>query len=129
MKKATLALLITLNLSHSALCELPPLPAYALLQTQDISYGNTKRVAYRIHLDTATAPSPQQMKETAATLWVENRCIPNTTRAWDECTVFMIFGEMEDFAYGAYGIAEFTPDGLASFKVNKTPLQMLELNQ
>jgi hypothetical protein len=61
------------------------------------------------------------MKATAQQVW------QNETRKWDEFTVFMIFGQIKDFNAGAYGIAEFTPSGMADFSVNEVPLQMLEL--
>lgn len=63
------------------------------------------------------------MRETARLIW-----LPESSR-WKGLTIFMIFGEIEDFSSGAYGIAEFTPSGLTEFRTNDTPLTMLKLKK
>jgi len=94
---------------------------YRVVEKQDTSYGATKRMVYRLYLDTQTTPDQDRMKATAEQVW------RNGNQRWNEFTVFMIFGKIKDFNAGAYGIAEFTPSGLIDFRINTVPLQMLEL--
>ncbi|MDD4737552.1 MAG: hypothetical protein PHP44_15745 [Kiritimatiellae bacterium] len=47
--------------------------------------------------------------------------------AADESTVFLIHGPILNFDNGATVIAEFTSEGPATFKLNNTPLKMLDL--
>ncbi len=76
-----------------------------------------------VYLNTDAVPEEDRMVETAKQIWKKEKT------KWREFTVFMIFGELENFNYGAYGIAEFTPSGLKEFRVNDAPLQMLELKK
>lgn len=94
---------------------------YRVMEKQDTSYGATKRMVYRLYLNTQTTPDQDRMKATAEQVW------RNGNQRWNEFTVFMIFGKIMDFNAGAYGIAEFTPSGLSDFRINTVPLQMLEL--
>ena len=96
---------------------------YRVIEKQDISYGATKRMVYRIYLNTQINPDQTQMKETAQQIWKDGN------QKWKEFTVFMIFGEIKNFDSGAYGIAELTPSGMSSFRINDVPLQMLELEK
>lgn len=95
--------------------------AYRVMEKQDTSYGGTKRMVYRLYLNTQVAPDQDRMKATAEQVWRDGN------RRWNEFTVFMIFGQIKDFNAGAYGIAEFTPSGLIDFQINSVPLQMLDL--
>ena len=63
------------------------------------------------------------MKLTANKIWKAQ------ASKWQQVTVFMIFGEIENFNSGAYGIAEFNKTGLTSFEVNKAPLRILKLKK
>jgi len=94
---------------------------YQLKGREDISHKDTPRMVVRVYLETDKMPSKERMIETAKQIWSKEQ------KAWKEFTVFMIFGEIKDFDSGAYGIAEFTPVGLKEFRVNDTPLQMIEL--
>jgi hypothetical protein len=96
--------------------------AFRVMEKEDVSYGSTKRMVYRIYLNTETTPDLARMQSTAQGIWYEG----NT--GWNELTVFMIFGRIQDFSAGAYGIAEFNTTGLISFRTNQMPLQMLDLN-
>jgi len=92
-----------------------------VIKTQDISHSNTKRMVYRIYLKTQAVPNEEQMKATAKQIWKTGN------KQWDEFTVFMIFGKITTFKFGAYGVCEFTPSGLSKFFINDAPLQMLKL--
>jgi hypothetical protein len=93
---------------------------YRVMEKQDTSYGATKRMVYRLYLNTQSSPDQDRMKATAEQVWRDGN------QRWNEFTVFMIFGQIKDFNAGAYGIAEFTPSGLSDFRINTVPLQMLE---
>jgi len=86
--------------------------SYKKLAEEDISYGATKRLVLRIRLDTDVQPEKERMMYTAKKLWKQQ------SSEWDEVTVFMIYGGMEDFNYGAYAMAEYTPDGLQEFNIH-----------
>jgi hypothetical protein len=96
---------------------------YRLMDKQDTSYGGTKRMVYRVYLNTQSIPDNERMKATANQVWQDGN------RKWNEFTVFMIFGKLKDFNAGAYGIVKFTPSGMSELLVNNVPLQMLELKQ
>ena len=96
---------------------------YSIIGRRDISYLNTPRMVMEVRLDTPDLPTEERMRETARIIW-----LPEATR-WKALTVFMIFGELEDFSFGAYAIAEFTPNGLEEFRTNDNPLTMLRLKK
>ncbi|MBI9019999.1 MAG: hypothetical protein JEZ10_01920 [Verrucomicrobia bacterium] len=118
MRIQAFAVLIALSTCLSAFSD--PY-TYRVLEKQDISYGATKRMVYRIYLNTETNPDQTRMEETAKQIWTTGN------QKWNEFTVFMIFGEIKNFNSGAYGIAEFSPLGRTSFQINDVPLKMLEL--
>ena len=96
---------------------------YSIIGRRDKSYLNTPRMVLEVRLDTSALPTMERMKETARLIW-----LPEASR-WKALTVFMIFGEIEDFSSGAYGIAEFTPNGLTEFRTNDNPLTILRLKK
>ena len=96
---------------------------YRPMEKQDTSYGATKRMVYRVYLNTQGTPDQDRMKATAERIWRDGN------RRWNEFTVFMIFGQIKNFDTGAYGIAEFKPSGMTEFRINKVPLQMLEITR
>ena len=90
---------------------------------RDISVGGKSRLVHELYLKTTGVPDEHRMRETAIRAWESGN------QHWSEFTVFMIFGEIENFNAGAYGIAEFTPSGLKEFRLNDVPLRMLELKK
>lgn len=108
----------------------PPAPisraepySYSIVGRRDISYLNTPRMVFEVRLDSADLPTEERMKETARLIW-----LPEASRL-KALTVFMIFGEIEDFSSGAYGIANFTQNGLTEFRINENPLTILRLKK
>lgn len=99
---------------------------YRIIEKQDYSYGKYKnnpaadRMAYKIYLKTFNTPDPDKMKATAQQIW------KSQNKRWDEFTVFMIFGLIEDFSLGAYGIATFSSSVMTEFKINEYVLQELK---
>ena len=94
---------------------------YSIMEIEDTSYLGNARCVIRVKLLTDYVPSEQLMKLTANKIWKAHAL------EWQEVTVFMIFGEIENFKSGAYGIAEFNKAGMTSFEVNKAPLRILKL--
>jgi hypothetical protein len=121
MKTVAYTLIVVLLVCASAFGA-EPYP-YRLMDKQDTSYGGTKRMVYRVYLNTQTLPDHERMKATAKQAWQDGN------RKWNEFIVLMIFGQLKDFNAGAYGIAKFTPSGMIDFRVNDVPLQMLEAEQ
>ena len=96
---------------------------YTIMKIEDTSYLGNARCVIRVKLLTDDVPSEQLMKLTANKIWKAQ------ASKWQQVTVFMIFGEIENFNSGAYGIAEFNKAGLTSFEVNKAPLKILKLKK
>ena len=97
--------------------------SYQIEERENISYKDTPRMVVRVYLETDETPTKERMIATAKQIWTDE------DKSWKEFTVFMIFGEIENFNSGAYGIAEFTPSGLKEFRVNETPIKMLEMRK
>jgi len=89
---------------------------YTEIEREDVSYAATPRMTVRIKLLTDTKPDRERMIITAKEIH------SNASDKWKEFTVFMIYGEMENFNYGAYGAAEFTPEGLKEFNAYESCL-------
>ena len=83
--------------------------SYKEISREDASYGATPRLIVRIRLDTVEQPEKERMISTAKQVWKKQ------SSKWKECTVFMIYDEMENFNFGAYAIAEFSSSGLSEF--------------
>ncbi|MGJ8678293.1 MAG: hypothetical protein ACSHX0_12295 [Akkermansiaceae bacterium] len=94
---------------------------YTELAVEDISYKGVPRLVVRIQLDTEEKPTKERMVKTAKKIWSAQQ------REWKEFTVFMIYGEMENFNYGAYGAAEFRPKGLLEFKTYEDNYQLWKM--
>ena len=84
---------------------------YTEIEREDVSYAATPRMTVRIKLLTDTKPDRERMIITAKEMH------SNASDKWKEFTVFMIYGEMENFNQGAYGAAEFHSNGFKELNV------------
>jgi hypothetical protein len=94
-----------------------PTLKYEIVGKKDISYANTPRMVYRVAVKEDGIPPKEQLQETAVQIWRDGN------KGWKEFTVFMYLPKM-DTDSAAYGIGEFGPTGLKSFKVNKWVLDI-----
>lgn len=84
--------------------------SHSVTAREDISYGATKRLVIRIRLNTNETPDKDRMISTAKQLWKKQ------SKKWDEVTIFMIYGKMKNFNFGAYASAEFNSSGDVKFE-------------
>ncbi|MFO7821358.1 MAG: hypothetical protein R6V56_04815 [Lentisphaeria bacterium] len=96
---------------------------YRVVKKRYSSYANTKRMVYSVYLNTQQTPDQERMRATAQQIW------RNGNKKWDDFIVQMIFGPIENFDTGAYGIADFSPSGIVDFSINEVPLKMLAYNE
>ncbi len=88
---------------------------FKITEKQDISYLNNPRMVNRIILDVDSLPTEQEMKNTATYVW------ENGNKNWKEFTVFIYLPEMNT-GLSAYGIAEYSENGLVKFYINENAL-------
>jgi len=93
----------------------PKILKYTISEQQDISFLNTPKMVYRIILNVDSIPSEIDMKNTAISIW------ENGNKDWEEFTTFFYLPEM-DTDMMAYGVGEFTPNGLVKFEKNEAAL-------
>lgn len=84
--------------------------SYKIIGKKDISYLNTPRMVYRVALEVEKVPDKENMEKTAIEIWRDGN------KKWKEFTVFMYLPEMNTEGI-AYGIGEFTPNGLKEFQM------------
>ena len=90
------------------------------LAVEDVSYKGTPRRVMRIRLKTEGKPTEERMIKTA------KKILATQQREWKEFTVFMIYGKMKNFNFGAYGVAEFRLKGLHGFKTYESNYEIWE---
>jgi uncharacterized protein YgiM (DUF1202 family) len=83
---------------------------YKIVERQDTSSGGTQRMVCRVLVEIDHKPSKTQLKHLATKLWRSGN-----TR-WEEFFVFMYLPGMNTEGF-AYGVAEFQPSGLKTFRV------------
>jgi len=83
---------------------------YKIVAMEDVSYGGTPRMVFRIIVNVNRIPSEDQLKKTAKYIW------ENGNKGWKEFTVFMYLPDM-DTNNAAYGMGEFRPYGLKEFRI------------
>ncbi|GMR24928.1 MAG: hypothetical protein BMS9Abin39_0199 [Ignavibacteria bacterium] len=88
---------------------------YKIVNREDVSYGGTPRMVFRIVVNVNRIPSEDQLKKTAKHIW------ENGNKGWEEFTVFMYLPDM-DIKNIAYGVGEFRPNGLKEFKIQNYAL-------
>ncbi|MCH7763088.1 MAG: hypothetical protein IIB95_05020 [Candidatus Marinimicrobia bacterium] len=82
--------------------------SYKIVKKEDQSYRGTSRMTYRVLLNVTQKPKEQKIKDVALSIW-------------KEFTVFLYLPEMNTNSV-AYGIANFTPNGLKDFNVQEYAL-------
>jgi hypothetical protein len=88
---------------------------FRTIEEQDISYLNNPRMVYRIILDVDSLPTKKEMKNTATSIW------ENGNKKWKEFTIFIYLPEMNT-ELSAYGIAEYSENGLLKLDINENAL-------
>jgi len=88
---------------------------FEITEKQDISYLNNPRMINRIVLDVESLPTEQEIRNTATYIW------ENGNKNWKEFTVFIYLPEMNT-GLSAYGIAEYSENGLVKFDINENAL-------
>jgi len=84
--------------------------SYKIVGKKDTSYLNTPRMVYRVALEVEKVPDKENMEKTAIEIWRDGN------KNWKEFTVFMYLPEMNTEST-AYGIGNFTPNGLKEFQI------------
>ena len=89
--------------------------SYKIVKKEDQSYRGTSRMTYRVLLIVTQKPKEQKIKDVALSSWKDGN------KSWKEFTVFLYLPEMNTNSV-AYGIANFTPNGLKDFNVQEYAL-------
>lgn len=82
---------------------------YTIYAKEDISFASDQRMVYRVQLDVEIVPEESELKIEAKKIWNDGN------KQWDEFTIFFYLPDMDKNG-SAYGIGEFTSNGLKSFK-------------
>jgi len=96
--------------SNEQLKKAPSILKYNIMEKQvDSPLGNS-RMVYRVVVDVDHIPSEDQLKKIVIELW------ENGNKGWKEFVVFMYLPGMDTDGF-AYGVAEFRPYGLRTFRI------------
>lgn len=82
---------------------------FKIIEKKNQSFAETSRMTYRVLLN-IEEPSNQNVKDVALVIWNDGN------KSWKEFTIFFYLPEMHTDSF-AYGIANFTPDGLKNLDI------------
>lgn len=94
---------------------------YRVINKNDYSYTGKSRIVYRIYIETDRPVNKIRLKATARSIWRHGN------QKWDEFTVFMVYGEVKNFRFGACASAKFNPYGMEDFWVTDRPFLMIKI--
>lgn len=83
---------------------------HRVVAREDVSYRGCARMVFRVVVEVNRIPPKDQLKTTAIAIWKAGN------QGWDEFYVYMYLPDM-DTRDLAYGVGEFTPNGLKDFRI------------
>lgn len=86
---------------------------FDIIKREKVGLRGDNRMVYRILVSVEEIPTDELMKNTATNIWLDGN------KNWSEFTVFIYLPGM-DLDYSAYGISEFSPNGLNKFFTTKS---------